>query len=267
MGEGNELALPQRSSVRRERPRRSARDAEEADLAVLQRVLDGLQPLGLADDGGTVSGSTSDGASETDGPSADGPSATGVVAPSSFGPSAQPLTQHWPDLRLAAMTLPGTVAAVPLARHRVRDWCGAWSVPSGVTDDMLMVVAELVGNAVVHGCGPVGMVVGLVEGGDRLVVDVYDAAPPNTVLTQAIEEAADGGTPAPTGDPLLLMGLDGDALADGLGADDFGEDFADFEALATSGRGLALVAAVSEDLRMLPHQRTGKTVRAVLDAG
>lgn len=66
--------------------------------------------------------------------------------------------------------LPPTSAAPRLARQIILDM----NPPAAVLDDMLLVVSELVTNAVEHGAPPVGMTVSGSSHG--VTVEVYDAA-------------------------------------------------------------------------------------------
>lgn len=51
--------------------------------------------------------------------------------------------------------LPGDPALVAKAREMVRRTLAEWGVPPGALDDMVLVVSELVGNAIAHGAPPV----------------------------------------------------------------------------------------------------------------
>ena len=66
--------------------------------------------------------------------------------------------------------LPPTPVAPRLARRIVLDM----NPPPAVADDMVLVVSELVTNAVVHGAPPVGMAVR--SSPEGVMVEVYDAA-------------------------------------------------------------------------------------------
>ncbi|WP_086727983.1 ATP-binding protein [Streptomyces carpinensis] len=75
---------------------------------------------------------------------------------------------------------PGTVSAV---RHRVRAVLGTWNLPADAADDVLLVVSELVTNALVHARPPATLRLWRlpVEGRRAVHVEVTDlgpAAPP-----------------------------------------------------------------------------------------
>ncbi|MYS47932.1 ATP-binding protein, partial [Streptomyces sp. SID5998] len=53
-----------------------------------------------------------------------------------------------------AFPLPPTPGAVPSVRRRVRAVLGGWDLPTGAADDVLLVVSELVTNALVHARPP-----------------------------------------------------------------------------------------------------------------
>ncbi|SES32348.1 ATP-binding protein [Lentzea albida] len=63
--------------------------------------------------------------------------------------SAVELAQEQPLRRLRKLSLPGTAAAPSIAREAVRDVCEEWDLPH-LLQDALVVVTELVGNAVRH---------------------------------------------------------------------------------------------------------------------
>ncbi|HEY6744579.1 MAG TPA: ATP-binding protein [Mycobacteriales bacterium] len=70
-------------------------------------------------------------------------------------------------------TLPYTLDAPRLARRYVASRSAAW--PRGLVELTVLLASELVTNAVVHGRGPIQLL--LVEDGDRLRVEVTDAEP------------------------------------------------------------------------------------------
>lgn len=120
------------------------------------------------------------------------------------------------------------------AEHDVTDRC----------DDVVLVVSELVGNAVRHGQPPVTL--DLTYEDDELVVGVEDADPSPPASAAPSAAAAPPASPASGGDPA----------AGGVGG----------EELAESGRGMGIVAALS---RVWGWHRTirGKRVWARLSCG
>jgi anti-sigma regulatory factor (Ser/Thr protein kinase) len=69
--------------------------------------------------------------------------------------------------------LPHTLAAPGLARRYVTSRSATW--PADLVELIVLLTSELVTNAVVHGRGPVHLL--LVEDGDRLRVEVGDGEP------------------------------------------------------------------------------------------
>jgi anti-sigma regulatory factor (Ser/Thr protein kinase) len=121
--------------------------------------------------------------------------------------------------------VPDDVTAVAQARSHTRLVLSRWSVP-GVVEPLLLVVSELVTNAVRHGRPPVELLLRRVGRGVR--VDVHDESP----AFRPTEPAGDcAGT--------------------------------DFE--AEGGRGLPLVDAVSVDHGVDQIPDDGKRVWAVVD--
>jgi anti-sigma regulatory factor (Ser/Thr protein kinase) len=53
-----------------------------------------------------------------------------------------------------AFPLPHTPGAVSAVRHRVRAVLGGWNLPADAAEDVLLVVSELVTNALVHARPP-----------------------------------------------------------------------------------------------------------------
>ncbi|MEE1782615.1 ATP-binding protein [Streptomyces sp. SP17BM10] len=78
--------------------------------------------------------------------------------------------------RLPLAGLPAPVArARAHAARALGDWCPASGPPGaagGITEDVVLVVAELVGNAVLHGGGPLELVLDLTR--TRLRIGVSD---------------------------------------------------------------------------------------------
>lgn len=104
------------------------------------------------------------------------------------------------------MTLPPVPMSSRAARHFVADWCIAEGIIGDVVDTLLLLTAELVTNAVLHGRSDVELRVG--RAGSRVRVGVGDE---NTRLPQRRET-----------DPEALNGR-GMALVEAL-ADDHGVD-------------------------------------------
>lgn len=70
-----------------------------------------------------------------------------------------------------AVALPADTTAPSIARARTRSVLGAWRLPA-LLDPLLLVVSELVGNAVRHGRPPVAML--LRRTGPGVRVEVHD---------------------------------------------------------------------------------------------
>ncbi|MEU6811629.1 ATP-binding protein [Streptomyces sp. NPDC046831] len=90
--------------------------------------------------------------------------------------------------------LPPAPEAIPTVRRRVRRVLGGWNLPADVADDVLLVVSELLTNALVHALPPatLGLWRVLVDGIGAVHVEVTDRGP-----------AAGGRIPAPgTGDAI-----------------------------------------------------------------
>lgn len=82
-----------------------------------------------------------------------------------------------------AFPLPHTPGAVSTVRHRVRAVLGGWNLSADAADDVLLVVSELVTNALVHARPPATLRLWRVpaEGRAAVHVEVTDlgpAAPP-----------------------------------------------------------------------------------------
>jgi anti-sigma regulatory factor (Ser/Thr protein kinase) len=95
--------------------------------------------------------------------------------------------------------------AVPAARDLARAALLSWRVPQALVDDVLIVISELVTNAVVHAQAPVALVCGLADG--AVEAGVWDLAPAKR-LPDVLA--------APSGDRLGQRGL---AVVDGLASD------------------------------------------------
>ncbi|WNM32191.1 ATP-binding protein [Streptomyces sp. Li-HN-5-11] len=89
---------------------------------------------------------------------------------------------------------PGSVSAV---RRRVRTVLGGWNLPTGAADDVLLVVSELVTNALVHARPPATLRLWRVpaQGGGAVRVEVTDqgpAAPPGPAAAPDPDEHGRG---------------------------------------------------------------------------
>lgn len=104
------------------------------------------------------------------------------------------MTQLPRDTPPVAVRLPPDPTAASVARARTRTTLGAWRLP-GLLDPLLLVVSELVGNAVRHGKPPVAML--LRRTGPGVRVEVHD----------------EGGTT-----PTAAAGLPDDGAESGRGA-------------------------------------------------
>lgn len=87
--------------------------------------------------------------------------------------------------------LPPDRTAARVARDRTRDVLRAWRL-SALLDPLLLVVSELVGNAVRHGRPPVAMLLRRSGSGVRVEVHDEDAAAP-TPAGGLPDEAAESG--------------------------------------------------------------------------
>ncbi|MEU7059236.1 ATP-binding protein [Streptomyces sp. NPDC046197] len=75
--------------------------------------------------------------------------------------------------------LPHAPGAVSAVRRRVRAVLGGWNLPSEAAEDVLLVVSELVTNALVHAVAPATLRLGrvLVGGRKAVRVEVTDRGP------------------------------------------------------------------------------------------
>lgn len=87
-------------------------------------------------------------------------------------------------------SLPPRAQAVPLARQRLQHRCG--DLPAPLLDDALLVVSELVTNAVKHGDGEITL--RLWPGPDLVRIEVTDESPryPEPVESDLDDEAGRG---------------------------------------------------------------------------
>ncbi|MGV9255666.1 ATP-binding protein [Streptomyces sp. NPDC003697] len=69
--------------------------------------------------------------------------------------------------------------AIPTVRRRVRRVLGSWNLPADVADDVLLVVSELLTNALVHALPPATLRLWrvLVDGTGAVRVEVTDRGP------------------------------------------------------------------------------------------
>ena len=123
------------------------------------------------------------------------------------------------------LDLPADATAPAVARSHARETLRGWSLP-GVLEPLVLVVSELVSNAVRHGRPPVGLLLRRVGKGVR--VDVHDES---SVFPRASDM-----------DDRVLADLD-----------------------AEGGRGLPIVDAVSVDHGVDQIPDDGKNVWAVVD--
>ncbi|MFF0077161.1 ATP-binding protein [Streptomyces sp. NPDC005494] len=131
--------------------------------------------------------------------------------------------------RTFSLLLSSTPRGARLARLLAVTELQAWDAPPGLTERAELVVAELAANAVLHGRVP---------GRDFRLALAY--APPTQHLRIEVTDARGDRRPElPSYEPA--------SLADG-------------------GRGLLLVAALSDHWDCVPYPPSGKTVRAELSA-
>ncbi|QES43930.1 ATP-binding protein [Streptomyces venezuelae] len=134
-----------------------------------------------------------------------------------------------PPARDWVMGYPMALATVRLARRHVRRRLTTWAW-TGNIDDAVLVVSELLANAVRHGKVP-GHHVWLrlaMEEGVRLVVDVSDPVPVFPAFDGGVGAAVDGGE---------------------------------------GGRGLLVVRQLTVEFDWFPRTGVGKTVRARVGVG
>ncbi|MEU3858736.1 ATP-binding protein [Streptomyces sp. NPDC028722] len=174
-------------------PEHRAADIE----APLRRIPDGGQslcrlpaPAGIPGSGGERPGRL---------PGPDGPDRLASGAPLPATTACDPAA---PVRRgTAAFDLPALPTAVGTARHVVRDLLTAWSVPEDARDDVVLVVSELVTNALVHAAGEwIGCRLTAVA--DRVRIEVEDQANGGPALPVARRPGPDD----PHGRGLLLVG-------------------------------------------------------------
>jgi PAS domain S-box-containing protein len=86
----------------------------------------------------------------------------------------------------ATYQLPAEQEAVATSRRLVADTLRRWEVPSGVTDDVVLLTSELVTNAIIHGRPPIEL--RLRRMAADLLLEVIDAA---TLLPRRLQPAPD----------------------------------------------------------------------------
>ncbi len=155
----------------------------------------------------------------------------------------------------AVWPLPADPTAAARARTALRATLGALGVPASVVDDALIGVCELVANAVTHARGPHELRLWAHSGSIRC--EVTDACPrPVDFPAPAVADRHLAELPASS------------SLDDALGAGD--EDplsAVDSCELSEHGRGLALVAVVSDGRCGCAVTPAGKTVWFTLSTG
>ncbi|WP_307712221.1 ATP-binding protein [Streptomyces sp. V4I23] len=97
--------------------------------------------------------------------------------------------------------LPHIPETVRTTRHRARTVLGGWAIPAATADDAVLVIAELVTNAIAHALPPAVLRLSLPVGGSRraLRVEVTDCGPALTA----------GSAPADAGSGLAECGRGG----------------------------------------------------------
>ena len=88
------------------------------------------------------------------------------------------------------LQLAGELSSVPDARHWLGGRCAHAGLPAPTRAVAELLVTELVGNAVVHGSGPVGVTLEITGG--ALTVGVRDSHPGRPVLRHVGAEATGG---------------------------------------------------------------------------
>jgi anti-sigma regulatory factor (Ser/Thr protein kinase) len=88
------------------------------------------------------------------------------------------VTTDAPDPSVS-VELPDDATAPSVARRQARSVLGSWRLPA-LLDPLLLVVSELVGNAVRHGRAPIGMLLRRSDGRVRVEVHDEESAAPAT---------------------------------------------------------------------------------------
>ncbi|MGW9438106.1 ATP-binding protein [Streptomyces sp. NPDC055607] len=91
--------------------------------------------------------------------------------------------------RTAAWTVEHSARAVGRTRHEVRARLREWGVGEDAVDGAVLVVSELVTNAVEHAFPPVLLTVRHAPGGSCLRVSVHDGGPSSTPGTRSRDHA------------------------------------------------------------------------------
>ncbi|SFE43850.1 Histidine kinase-like ATPase domain-containing protein [Actinacidiphila alni] len=138
--------------------------------------------------------------------------ASSTGRPSVTGTPRIPAPRRADEAHTVLRAAAGDRAGVAAVRHRARAELGRWGLPEGVADDVVLVVSELVTNAVVHTVGD-GVVCSLRRAGNEVRVEVgaeghsearADARPPDEggrglVVVAALSTAWGAGPAAPGG--------------------------------------------------------------------
>ncbi|MFE1171081.1 ATP-binding protein [Streptomyces sp. NPDC058773] len=138
----------------------------------------------------------------------------------------------------AACALSGSARTVPEARRFTRATLEGWRVCAGLADDTVLVVSELVSNALRHGFPPAG--------------------------------PGDEGTPAPVPFCNAWLALTRQETTVLCAVSDAGPGapvIRPQSVLAESGRGLHIVDLLSDSWGWTPPDRSGKTVWASMSMG
>ncbi len=101
-----------------------------------------------------------------------------TIDPGAGGPRGASLPQAGQRRRLALTAVPGPVGrGRHFARQALEDW--GWAAPDTLTDDILLIVSELLANACLHGGGPSELVLTASSAGLRVEVLDHEAALPS----------------------------------------------------------------------------------------
>ncbi|WP_244900713.1 ATP-binding protein, partial [Streptomyces nanshensis] len=118
-------------------------------------------------------------------------------------PDAVPLSGTGGGSAAVRVSLAGTAQAPAAARQFVRKALADWEVPRAPSDDVTLLVSELVTNAVVHAGTSVLLECRYEDG--TLVVQAADRHPGRAVETRAAAAEADGGREMHQGHGLRLL--------------------------------------------------------------
>jgi anti-sigma regulatory factor (Ser/Thr protein kinase) len=89
------------------------------------------------------------------------------------------------------LPLEHTTRAPATARHAAHGALAGWGMDAGIVQDVLLVVSELVTNAVTHALPPVVLHLTLTAGGTGIQVRVTDGGPAPTPATWAAQRPSD----------------------------------------------------------------------------